>query len=187
MVQRTLYRVVVAILLSGCIESPSSCQAQTSDSSAHVEKQKPSLLLQFLGGSAAYAVPFWTVHGQEYIFSGEATDAGGVFLGIIASGLAVPFIGNLTCQCDGSYWTAIGGAFVGGLLIAGPLYGGALYYSNSTLLKYLALSVPPVVVATLLYNLTLDENAYSNSSSYQLFFYPSISKSLKGFGINVRF
>jgi hypothetical protein len=139
--------------------------------------------LQLICGSVGYAIPFWSLGGKKYIETGDQQVIS-VFSGMLVSGIVVTVTGNITSDCQGSYLAGIGGAFLGAI-VAGPIYGGLLYYSNSTLLKYAALSIPPVILSTLFYHLFLDPTdsyaTHNSSKQYnQLLINPYISKSTKG-------
>ncbi len=158
---------ICCLLLIFCTSSLAFCQTMNRDSASHkidtvlvndYHFKKPSVLLQFLGGSIGYAIPFWALGGKEYIRTGDSK-IGSVFLGFIGAGVASAWVGNQDCDCQGSYSLSILGAFVGAI-ISGPIYGGALYNSNSTVLKYLALSIPPTVVSIFIYQLGLTDSDF---------------------------
>ena len=108
---------------------------------------------QFLAGSASYALPFWTLSGTEYINTG-VRPLGGIFLGLAATAFTVPFVGNTIGDNDVSYWVGVAAVLVG-QFIAGPLYRYVNDHNESIALSYMALSIPPVLLSVLFYQLAL--------------------------------
>ena len=156
---------------------------KTDSSTSSTQLQRPSILYQFVAGSAAYAIPFWALGGKTYIETGDQ-HLESIFAAILVSGATITFLGNTLCNCDGSYWAGIGGAFLGSI-IAGPIYGGLLYDSKNIPLQYMALSLPPVIFSILLYQITLtDEDYETTGSSKQIYLSPLLDKD--SYGLNLR-
>jgi hypothetical protein len=181
-----LTKLITIFLLLLIFISVSSAQPSIDSSNSASRYVRPSIVLQFIGGSIAYAIPFWTLSGINYINGGDEK-IGGVILGVIATGVTVPLVGNVVSHCNGSYWAGIGGALIG-QLIAGPLYRYLGDHHNSVLAQYLALSIPPVMMSILLYQITLsDKDFETQASAKELFIAPSFSKSYGQLNLGVRF
>ncbi len=125
--------------------------------------KRPSPLLQFAVGSVVYAIPFWTLSGKTYLATGDSM-IGGVILGVLASGISVFAIGNLTADCHRSYWAGVGGALIG-QLFGGALYSSLSYNGASITAQYLALSLPPILCSIIIYHIFLSDENYETEPS----------------------
>ena len=150
--------------------------------------KRPSPFLQFAVGSVAYAIPFWTLSGKTYIKTGDSL-IGGVILGVLASGISVFAIGNLTANCHRSYWAGVGGAFIG-QFFGGALYSYFSYNSGSITAQYLALSLPPVLCSIIIYHLFLSDENYETeplSGTQNIMISPFLTPKYGGIQFQMRY
>lgn len=140
-----------------CVLFPLVVRSQTNADTTRTPSKDSTMHLlpvyQFLAGSAAHAIPFWILSGTTYLKEGDRP-LGGIFLGLAATAFTVPFAGNVLSGNDVSYWVGVAGVLIG-QFVAGPLYNYVANHSDSITLSYIALSLPPVILSVLFYQLSL--------------------------------
>ncbi len=180
------YLLTIALLFS--FIGSSYCQNNHSDSLSF-HSGRPSLPLQFLGGSIGYAVLFWPTGGYKFLITGNINDAGGAIFSWLPAGIAVNLVGNISSGRKISYWWGILGAFLGSIVLGPPLYHLAFdNHSPGVVIRYMVLSFPAIIGSMLVYHLGVNnDDAKTTVSTSEILIFPSFTESYGAVNLVVRF
>jgi hypothetical protein len=150
-----------------------------------VSQCSPNYTLQAVGGTISVIGCFYGFNGRAMFHQRENEQPpislfpafAPIFTGLIIAG-----IGEGTCERDGSYWAAIGGAFAGEFL--GIALRGALHkLTNNDAIGYTGLMIPFVTLPILLYSATLENKNIESELQSDVLIRPMIGDNTIGLHI----